>query len=226
MAEIEWDQAGERKYETGVDHGVLYKPDNTGKYVGGVAWNGLTTVTETPSGAESNPQYADNIKYIDIQSAEEFAVTVEALYYPDEFEECDGSASVGGMTLGQQNRKTFGLAYRTLVGNDVENNAHGYKLHLVYGAKAAPSERAYTTVNDSPEPIGFSWECSTTPVSVGTIDGVEYKPTALVTIDSTDVENTPAKMKAIEDILYGRSGTDGPRLPSPQEVYTILNAAA
>ena len=225
MPKLEWDKAGERKYETGVDHGVLYKPNNTGAYLGGVPWNGLTTVTETPSGAESNPQYADNIKYIDIQSAEEFAVTVEALYYPDEFEECDGSANVGGMTLGQQNRKTFGLAYRTLVGNDVENNAHGYKIHLVYGAKAAPSEKAYTSVNDSPEPIGFSWECSTTPVSVGEIEGVEYKPTSLVTIDSTDPENTPAKLKAIEDILYGTDALVA-RLPTPNEVYAILNGAA
>lgn len=229
---IEWDKTGEKKYETGVDHGVLYKLTDQGVYTPGVAWNGLTTVTETPSGAESNPVYADNIKYIDLQSAEEFAATIEALYYPDEFEECDGSATVGGITLGQQTRKTFGLSYRTLVGNDVQNNAYGYKLHLLYGAKAAPSERAYSTVNDSPEPIGFSWECSTTPVNVGTIAGKDYAPTALVTIDSTDPLNTPAKMAAIQKILYGTAATTTPvaaavpaRMPLPAEVYSILQSA-
>jgi hypothetical protein len=234
VQQIEWDKTGEKKYETGVDHGVLYPLSTAGVYAPGVPWNGLTTVTETPSGAESNPVYADNIKYIDLQSAEEFAATIEALYYPDEFEACDGSATVGGVTLGQQDRQTFGLSYRTLVGNDVANNNYGYKLHLLYGAKAAPSERAYSTVNDSPEPIGFSWECSTTPVNVGTIAGKEYKPTALVTIDSTDPANTPAKMAAIQKILYGTAATTGAtptaavpaRMPTPAEVYNILNAAA
>lgn len=230
---VQWDTSGDRTYETGADHGVLYQVDNAGAYTGAVAWNGLTTVTESPSGAESNPQYADNIKYVDLQSAEEFAFTIEAFTYPDEFEQNDGTAVVGGMALGQQNRKPFGFVYRTIIGNDTQGNTHGYKLHLIYGAKAAPSERAYATVNDSPEPIGFSWECSTTPVSVGNIAGTEYKPTALVTIDSTDTNVTPSKLAALETILFGKDavtgGTPAPavagRLPLPAEIYSILNGS-
>ena len=220
MTKLLWDQVGERTYETGVDHGVLYLPDNTGAYDEGYAWNGLVTVTESPSGAESNAQYADNIKYLDIQSAEEFSGTVEAFTYPDEFAQCDGSALiVGGIGIGQQPRRTFGLSYRTIIGNDVMGNKYGYKIHLVYGAKVAPSERAYGTVNDSPEPITFSWEFSTTPVPVGTIGGVEYTPTSTLTLDSTKLDADA--MADLQDILYGTAGTD-PRLPSPAEVVALF----
>lgn len=215
MATLTWDQVGERLYETGVDRGVLYLPDNTGDYVDGYAWNGLTTVTESPSGAESNPQYADNIKYLNLVSAEEFGATIEAFTYPDEFGQCDGTASPEpGIYLGQQGRRSFGLAYRTRLGNDLDGTDHGYKLHLVYGALAAPSEKAYATINDSPEAITFSWEVTTTPVSV---DG--FKPTALLTIDSTKVD--PAALSDLEDILYGTVGDD-PRLPLPNEVITLV----
>lgn len=220
MVKLLWDQIGERTYETGVDHGVLYVPNVSGVYDTGVAWNGLTTVTESPSGAESNPQYADNIKYVDILSAEEFAATVEALTYPVEFEQCDGSARVNGVSIGQQGRKSFGLAYRTRKGNDVQGTSYGYKLHLVYGATAAPSEKAYSTINDSPEAITFSWELSTTPVPVGVIGGTEYRPTATLTIDSTQV--TLANLQTLEDELFGTAGTS-PRLPTPAEVIAMFD---
>lgn len=215
MATLTWDQVGERLYETGVDRGVLYLPDEVGAYVEGHAWNGLTTVTESPSGAESNPQYADNIKYLNLVSAEEFGATIEAFTYPDEFGQCDGTASPEpGIYLGQQGRRSFGLAYRTRLGNDLDGTDHGYKLHLVYGALAAPSEKAYATINDSPEAITFSWEVTTTPVSV---EG--FKPTALLTIDSTQVD--PDALASLEAILYGTVGDD-PRLPLPGEVITLV----
>jgi len=217
-----WDQIGERVYETGVDHGVLYRVNNLGVYNIGYTWNGLTTITESPSGAEANPQYADNIKYINLLSAEEFGATIEAFTYPDAFAECDGTAVVNGVAVGQQSRKTFGLSYRTLVGNDVEGTDYGYKLHLVYGATAAPSEKARTTVNDSPEATALSWECSTTPVPVGTVNGVDYKPTATLTIDSNKVDSS--NLAALEDILYGTAGTD-PRLPMPAEVIALFDGA-
>ena len=218
MAELTWDDIGEKLYETGVDHGVLYLPDpGTGAYDEGVAWNGLVSVTESPSGAEPTAQYADNIKYLNLISAEEFAATVEAFTYPDEFAQCDGSAEPQpGVLVGQQDRRGFGLAYRTKLGNDLEGDAHGYKLHLVYGAKAAPSEKAYTTINDSPEAITFSWELSTTPVPVAGL-----KPTSLLVIDSTKVD--AADLAALEDILFGTVGDD-PRLPLPDEVLTIFGA--
>jgi hypothetical protein len=213
--ELTWDNVGERRYETGVDRGVLYLPDETGDYVEGHAWNGLTTVTESPSGAESNPQYADNVKYLNLVSAEEFGATIEAFTYPDEFGQCDGTAEPQpGLYLGQQGRRSFGLAYRTRVGNDLDGTDHGYKLHLVYGALAAPSEKAYATINDSPEAITFSWEVTTTPVSV---DG--YKPTALLTIDSTKVDDDA--LATLEEILYGTEADD-PRLPLPDEVITLV----
>lgn len=197
MSKIVWDQTGERLFETGVDHGVLYPIQTGGLYSKGVAWNGLTAVNESPSGAEATDLYADNIKYLSMRSAETFGATVEAYTYPDEFAECDGSATLAeGVTIGQQARKIFGLSYRTLVGNDVDGQDHGYKLHLIYGASASPSERAYATVNDSPEAITFSWELSTTPVNV-----TGFKPTACVTIDSTKAD--PTCLKKLEDILYG-----------------------
>ena len=219
MSKIVWDAVGEHKYETGVDHGVLY-PLNTStkQYDNGVAWNGLTSVSESPSGAESNPQYADNIKYLDLMSAEEFAATVECFTYPKEWEECDGSASpVEGVNVYQQARKTFGLSYRTKIGDDVNPEA-GYKLHLVYGAKATPSERAYNTVNDSPEALSFSYSISTTPVEVP-----GYKNTALMTIDSTKftTDAARARLAALEAILYGTNST-----PGTPAVYTEDTAAA
>lgn len=219
MARLEWDKTGERVYESGVDHGVLYVMDGTGIYGTGVVWNGLTAVTESPSGAEPNPQYADNIKYLNLISAEEFGATIEAFTYPNEFEQCDGTASLApGITIGQQARKTFGFSYRTKVGNDVEGQDAGYKLHLVYGALAAPSERAYSTINDSPEAITFSWEVTTTAVAV---EG--HKPTAILTIDSTLVD--AADLTALEDLLYGpTTGTGTPKLPLPAEVMAIINA--
>lgn len=219
MTRVIWDAAGERFYETGVDHGVLYIPDAGGAYSNGYAWNGLTSVNESPSGAESNPQYADNLKYLDLTSAEEFGATIEAFTYPDEFGQCDGTAVVNGVVLGQQRRKSFGLSYRTLMGNDLDGTSHGYKLHLVYGALAAPSEKGYATINDSPEAITFSWEITTNPVSVGTINSVEYSPTAIVTIPSTSFSTV--SMKALEDILYGTAGSD-PRLPLPAEVISLM----
>jgi hypothetical protein len=215
MTALVWDQVGERLYETGVDHGVLYIPDPSGDYINGVAWNGLTTVTESPSGAAANPQYADNIKYLNLISAEEFGATIEAFTYPDEFAECDGTALPGpGLTVGQQSRKQFGLCYRTRVGNDVDGTDHGYKLHLIYGAQAAPSEKAYATINDSPEAIAFSWDITTSPVPVQ-----DLKPTALLTVDSSKVDSDA--LAELEDILYGSGSVDA-RLPLPDEVIDLF----
>ena len=222
MSRLKWDQTGERFYETGVKNGVLYIPTG-GAYTKGVAWNGLTAVTESPSGAEATPLYADDIKYLNLMSTEEFGATIEAYTYPDEFAECDGSAELAtGVYIGQQPRKTFGLCYKTTLGNDEDGNSYGYKLHLIYGAKAAPTEKAYATINDSPEAITFSWELTTTPVPVK-----NAKPTASLTIDSTKVD--PGKLAALEDILYGKDGTgDGntgatePKLPLPDEIATLM----
>lgn len=217
MAKLVWDAPGTRQFETGVDRGVLY-PLGTAGYEAGVAWSGLTSVNETPSGAENNPQYADNIKYVDIQSAEEFGGTIEALTYPDEFEACDGSATPSvGLSVGQQTRKPFGFSYRTLVGNDVEQLDAGYKIHLVYGAKAAPSEKNRTTINDSPEAMPFSWEFSTTPVPV-----TGHKPSSHLTLDSTKVP--AAKMAAIEAQIYGTESLPA-KLPTPDEIIALLAAA-
>ena len=218
MSKLVWDQTGERFYETGVDHGVLYPVQAGGVYNKGVAWNGLISVSEKPSGAEPNKLYADNIKYLNLVSAEEFGATIEAYTYPDEFAECDGSAAlVPGVYLGQQARKTFGLSYRTVLGNDVDGNDCGYKLHLIYGALAAPSEKGYSTINDSPEAITFSWEVSTTPVNV---EG--FKPTACVTIDSTKVD--AEKLAALEAVLYGTESEEA-KLPLPDELVTIFGIA-
>jgi len=215
MTALTWDQVGERFYETGVDHGVLYRPDANGNYVNGYAWNGLTTVTESPSGAESNPQYADNIKYLNLISAESFGGTIEAFTYPDEFAECDGTAVPSpGVAIGQQGRAVFGLVYRTQLGNDLDGSDHGYKLHLIYGAQASPSEKAYATINDSPEAIAFSWDISTTPVPV-----TGHKPTALIVIDSTKVN--AAALANLEAQLFGSAGND-PNLPSPDAVLAFF----
>ena len=215
MAKIKWDETGEKIYETGVKYGVLYLPNETGVYDTGVAWNGLTAVTESPSGAESTPLYADDIKYVELFSAEEFGATLECYTYPDEFAECDGSAEVApGVIIGQQNRKTFGLCYRTTLGNDVKGNEYGYKLHLIYGAKASPSEKSYSTINDSPEAITFSYEITTTPVNV-----TGHKPTASLTINSTKVE--AGKLQQLEAMLYGGDSTEA-KLPLPDEVINLL----
>lgn len=227
MAGLTWDDVGDRTYETGVDHGVLYVPNpTTGVYETGVPWNGLTAVTETPGGAESTKTYADNIVYLNLQSAETFDATLEAYTYPDEFGQFDGSAQPEpGVYLGQQARRQFGLAYRTLFGNDVEGTDYGYKLHLVYGCQAAPSERAYATVNDSPEALTFSWDLTTTPVAVGTIDSVEYRPTSLIVVDSTKVD--PGDLADLEDALYGRgSAPDNvAHLPLPAAVVALFAGA-
>lgn len=218
MAKIEWDKSGEKFYETGVDHGVLYQVVNA-KYVTGVPWNGLTSVTESPSGAEANDNYADNIKYLSLLSAEELGGTIEAYTYPEEFGQNDGTAALAdGVNVGQQARKPFGLCFRTKIGNDTDGQDHGYKLHLLYGCLASPSEKQYQTVNDSPEPIAFSWEFTTTPVNVGG----NFKPTALLTIDSTKADTD--KLAALEAILYGNE-TDEPRMPTPDEVLTMFSAA-
>ena len=218
MSKLVWDATGERKYETGVRNGVLYVMAEGGTYPKGVAWNGLTAVTESPSGAEATALYADDTKYLNLISAEEFGATIEAYTYPDEFAECDGSATLAaGVTIGQQPRKTFGMSYRTVYGNDVNNESYGYKLHLIYGAVAAPSEKAYATINDSPEAITFSWEVKTTPVNV-----TGHKPTASLTIDSTKVDQ--AKLTKIEEILYGKDEIEA-RLPLPDEIIQILQAA-
>lgn len=226
MSKLVWDKTGERYYETGVSNGVIYPVGSSGEYGAGVAWNGLTAVTESPSGAEATPLYADNIKYLNLMSAEDFGGTIEAYTYPDEFAQCDGSVALAkGVKIGQQKRTPFGFCYKTLLGNDVDGNDLGYKLHLVYGAIAAPSEKAYATVNDSPEAITFSWEFSTTPVSVK-----GFKPTAHLEIDSRDAD--PTKLSALEEILYGKDPTsegvsDGvdPRLPLPDEIATLMAAA-
>jgi hypothetical protein len=216
MAPLTWDQVGEKTYETGVDRGVLYTPDVSGVYTDGVAWNGLTTVTESPSGAEASPQYADNIKYLNLIGAETFGLTIEAFTYPDEFAVMDGSVQPEpGVIIGQQGRGVFGLCYRTKVGNDLQGADAGYKLHLVYGCQASPSERAYGTINDSPEAIAFSWEIATSPVPV-----TGYSPTALVVVDSTVV--TAASLTALEDALYGGGTETTPRLPMPDEVLTLI----
>lgn len=216
MTALQWDLTGARLYETGVDHGVLYKQDVSGDYTTGFAWNGLTTVTESPTGAEATPTYADNIQYLNLISLERFAATVEAYTYPDEFAECDGSAQPQiGVYVGQQTRKTFGLSYRTLLGNDVDGTDFGYKLHLVYGATAAPSEKAFASVNDSPEAITFSWELSTIPVPV-----TDLKPTAYICIDSTKVN--ASALAALELLLYGTVGVD-PQLPLPDAVLALFD---
>lgn len=222
-----WDKTGEHFYETGVKNGVLYPMSASGTYPKGVAWNGLTAITESPSGAEATALYADDIKYLNLMSNEEFGATVEAYTYPDEFAECDGSASLTeGVYIGQQARKTFGLCYRTTLGNDAKGNDYGYKLHIIYGAMASPSEKAYSTINDSPDAITFSWELSTTPVAVA-----NFKPTASLTIDSTKVD--AAKLAALEEILYGKDGTGedhttgavDPRLPLPDEIATLMKVS-
>lgn len=217
MAKLVWDQSGQRFYETGVKMGVLYVQDSSGAYPKGVAWNGLTAVNEAPSGAEATPLYADDIKYLNLRSAEEFGATIEAYTYPEEFEACDGSAELApGVKIGQQARNAFGLCYRTVVGNDIAGNDFGYKLHIIYGATAAPSEKAYATINDSPEAITFSWEVSCTPVDV---DG--FKPTASLVIDSTKVD--AEKLAALEAKLYGDESTEA-MLPLPAEIAAIFKA--
>jgi hypothetical protein len=214
MSKLVWDQAGQKLYETGVKQGVVY-PQSAGAYPAGIAWNGLVSVTESPSGAEPNPIYADDIKYLSLTSAEQFAASVEAYTYPDEFAACDGSAALGtGVAIGQQARQAFGLAYKTIIGNDLTGEAYGYKLHLIYGATAAPSEKAYKSINDSPEAITFSWDVSTVPVSV-----TGKKPTASLVIDSTKVD--PAKLATLEDLLFGTAGASA-RLPLPDEITTIV----
>ena len=217
MPKLTWDNTGERIFETGVKQGVLYPIQSDGKYTKGVAWNGRTAVTESPSGAEATALYADDIKYVNLLSNEEFGATIEAYTYPDEFAECDGSAELAtGVMIGQQKRKIFGLCYRTTIGNDVEGNDYGYKLHLVYGCLAAPSEKGYSTINDNPDAITFSWEVSTTPVNV---EG--FKPTSQITIDSTKAD--PTKLAALEAVLYGGAETEA-KLPLPDEVATLMSA--
>ena len=220
MAKLVWDKTGDRLYETGVKNGVLYIP-TAGVYSKGVAWNGLTAVTESPSGAEATALYADDTKYLSLMSTEEFGATIEAYTYPDEFAACDGSAELAdGVMIGQQKRSTFGLCYKTTIGNDTDGNDHGYKLHIIYGALAAPSEKAYASINDSPDAITFSWEITTTPVNV-----TGAKPTASLVIDSTKAD--PSKLAALEDILYGKDGDSAtePRLPLPDEIKTLMTAA-
>lgn len=215
MAKLVWDQTGERLYETGVKNGVLYVQSSTGTYPKGVAWNGLTAVTQSPSGAEATALYADDMKYLNLYSAEEFGATVEAYTYPDEFAECDGSAELAdGVFVGQQARKAFGMVYKTVIGNDTENNKHGYKIHIIYGAMASPSEKAYATINDSPEAITFSWELTTTPVAV---EG--FEPTAYIEIDSTKAD--PTKLAALESKLFGGAESEA-QLPLPDEIKTLM----
>lgn len=215
MAKIVWDEAGKHFYETGVSNGVLYPQSANGEYPKGVAWNGLISVSENPSGAEANPLYADNIKYLNLISTEEFGATIEAYTYPDEFAVCDGSAEIAkGVSIGQQNRKAFGLCYKTVLGNDTDGNSLGYKLHIIYNALAAPSEKSYSTINDSPEAITFSWEINTTPIQVA-----GFKPTASVVVDSTKLET--GKLKKLEDALYG-TDSEEPKLPLPAEILTLI----
>lgn len=223
MSKLVWSKTGEKTYETGVEKGVLYVQDATGAYPKGVVWNGLTAVTESPKGAESNPLYADNVKYLNLLSAEEFNATIEAYTYPEEFEVCDGSSELAlGVSVGQQKRKAFGLCYKTMLGNDTEGSDHGYKLHMIYNAQAAPSEKGYKTINDSPEAITLSWELTTTPVAV-----TGKKASATITIDSTKVD--PIKLKTLEDIIYGKDAVTEPaapeviaRLPFPDEIAAIF----
>lgn len=231
MNKLIWDKPGERRYETGVDRGILFRRDKvTGAYDKGYAWNGLTAVTESPSGAEASPQYADNIKYLNLVSAEEFGATIEAFTYPDEFMFCDGTLELApGIQVGQQARETFGFHYRTKIGNDLLGMEAGYKLHLVYGALAAPTEKANATVNDSPEAMPFSWELTTTAVDVGTVGGIRYNPTAHLTVSSLAVD--AADLAALEVILYGTAGTGdpevggiAPRMPMPTEFITLFGA--
>lgn len=215
MAKLVWNEAGKRLYETGVDRGVLYVSNGSGGYNKGVVWNGLVSVNESPSGAEATPLYAGNVKYVELMSNEEFGASIEAYTYPEEFEQCDGSAELAeGVTIGQQPRKSFGLCYRTKIGNDTAGDDHGYKIHLIYGAKAAPTEKSYTTINDSPEAITFSWEITTTPIEVA-----GHKPTATLTIDSTKV--TPTALTAIETKLYGDTATEA-TLPTPAEILALI----
>lgn len=235
MARIEWDTIGTRYYENGVDHAVLYLVDSNGTYNNGVAWNGLTSVSESPSGADANKLWADNMNYLTLYGIEEFGASIEAYTYPDEFAECDGSRTLmPGVTIGQQTRKGFGLCYRTKVGNDTVGNEFAYKLHLIYGCRASPSDRSYETINDSPDAISFSWEITTTPVNVtiGTgANAVTYQPTASLIIDSRDftTEALKTKLTGLEDVLYGKDPTTGttggtnPRLPLPAEVITLLS---
>ena len=221
MAKLVWDKTGERYYETGVKNGALYVYDSTqSKYGTGVAWNGLTAVTESPSGAEATALYADDIKYLNLMSTEEFGATIEAYTYPDESAECDGSAELtDGVMIGQQKRKTFGLVYKTAIGNDTDGTDYGYKLHIIYGAMASPSEKAYATINDSPEAITFSWEVTTTPVEV-----TGHKPTASITIDSTKAD--PTKLAALEAKLFGDDESDTPTLPLPDEIKALMTPAS
>ena len=221
MPKLEWNKTGEREYETGVSNCALYVRDSKGTYPKGVAWNGISSISESPSGAEANPIYADNIKYLNLISVEEYAATIEAFMYPDEFEECDGTKELTpGVTIGQQERKTFGLAYKTLLGNDTDGDAHGYKIHIIYGALASPSEKSHETVNDSPEADSFSWEINTTPVEV-----TGAKPTASLEIDST--KSDPTKLAALEKILFGSDEGESAtaRLPLPDEIKTLMTAA-
>lgn len=228
---IKWDEAGKRLYETGVKMGVLYVQDDSGSYPKGVAWNGLTNVQESPSGGEATSLYADDVKYLDLMSAEEFSATIEAYTYPDEFAECDGSKEIApGMFVGQQSRKSFGFCYRTVLGNDIQSNDYSYKIHIVYGCKASPSEKSYASINDSPDANTFSWEAKGTPVSVASDDG-SVKPTATIVIDASKFVESPnegqgklANLKRLEDILYGSSEADA-RLPLPDEIKSILSAS-
>lgn len=219
MSRLIWDAAGDRLFETGAKNAVLYVQDESGTYPLGIAWNGLSSVTESPSGADASPVYADDVKYLNLIAAEEFGATIEAYTYPDEFAECDGSVDLAtGVKAGQQTRKSFGLCYRTAIGNDIDGNEYGYKLHLVYGATAAPSEKAYSSINDSPEAIAFSWELSTIPVTV-----TDHKPTAIIVIDSTKADADT--LEALENILYGDVGAD-PYLPLPDAVATLFSVPA
>lgn len=217
MAKLQWDEVGKRFYETGVDRGVLYLPNEQGKYTKGVAWNGLTAVNQQPEGGEDNPQYADNIEYLNLTSAEKFKATIEAYTYPVEFEECDGTRSVAnGVIIGQQTRKPFGFSYRTLIGNDTQGTDHGYKIHLIYGAKAAPTEKSYSTVNDSPEAITFSWSVSASAVPVP-----GFKPTAIITIDSREISKEG--LAKLEEAIYGTDNKES-NLPLPEDIFKMLES--
>lgn len=218
MSKLVWDQAGQKLYENGVDQGVLFVQSANGTYQSGVAWNGLTAVNQSPSGGDANPLYADNIKYLDLRSAEDFGATVEAYTYPDEFAVCDGSAEIApGVMAGQQARRSFGFSYRTLIGNDTEGDAHGYKIHIIYNATVSPSEKSYGTVNDSPDAINFSWELTTTPIAV-----TGFKPTAHIEIDSTKVDS--AKLTTLENLLYGTENAE-PTLPLPNRLVEIFSTS-